>query len=184
MWLLSHPKFLSMATSVPLSREQVWWFALVEKFNGKPLLKGRVLVRVIGADKRKNELGECVARSGEINYLVRGRLAAVATRQRAERTEAAKAFGADRCIASPFAMIRDDSGSYVTLAVCACPAHRELCPGAALESGRRSLRGRPRTDGRGSLEIVNSTTRSTTASIGRPAHPAVPETRGLSWCSS
>ena len=62
------------------------------------------------------------------------RLAGVATRHEHSAREAARAFGADRWFADPFAMIRDDRIDVVTIAV-NVPAHRDLVH-AALRAGK------------------------------------------------
>ena len=62
------------------------------------------------------------------------KLSAVATRNAQSAREAAKAFGADRWFADPFAMIRDERIDVITIAV-KVPAHRELVL-AALEAGK------------------------------------------------
>jgi predicted dehydrogenase len=86
---------------------------------------------VIGADTKASWAR--VLRIPAIAGLPALKLAAVVTRNEQSAREAAEAFSAERWIADPFAMIRDERIDIVTVAV-NVPAHRELVL-AALEAG-------------------------------------------------
>jgi predicted dehydrogenase len=92
----------------------------------------RYRVGIIGADTQASWAGAShVPALAAQPSLV---LAAVATRREESAKAAAKAFGAERWFADPYAMIADDNIDVVTVAV-KVPAHRDLVM-AALRAGK------------------------------------------------
>lgn len=98
-----------------------------------PVVARRKLrVAIVGANAKVSWAK--VSHVPAINGLPGLKLAAVATRNEQSAREAAEAFGADRWLSDPFAMIRDDLVDIITVAV-KVPAHRELVL-AALDAGK------------------------------------------------